>query len=371
MNSTRKSQSKTAEAVTKSAEDWHKYWREYGFPYVAAYLNPQILFRRLRDIATQPHRIRRYIAYTQYRLKEAFQLPRDVSLQWRGRYVSVYVPLSDYEKMDILVDNYTEHSRIQVKKNPADISLYEHYMNGGLLANVIQLLLSRRMNPGNVRDMREMMYDKEFKYIYNASAESVIFYICMWSILFSSTSQAQRLSDIVVLDGAGGYGSRLLASLVLGCRAYHGVEPNTMSTPGFARMIQELGGSRERQQHYRMYEDGLPDARAVHMIPDGSVDLVMFSPPLFTGEVYSTDAKQSTIMFKSFDEWRNGFLYKSLDVLWSKLKIGGYIVFQSMRYDYIHYYVASQLQRARYLGVIARKTYAGRYKPNWIWTKTH
>jgi hypothetical protein len=55
--------------------------------------------------------------------------------------------------------------------------------------------------------------------------------------------------------------------------------------------------------------------------------------------------------------------------LWSKLSIGGFIVFQSIRYNLIRELIEKEFKDAKFLGVISRKTYSGRFKPNWIWTK--
>ena len=70
-----------------------------------------------------------------------------------------------------------------------------------------------------------------------------------------------EFSSMHVLDGAGGYGTRLLASIVLNMH-YIGVEPNTMSTAGFKEMIEMFGDSKKQI----MYEDGLPNAVGINSI---------------------------------------------------------------------------------------------------------
>jgi hypothetical protein len=199
--------------------------------------------------------------------------------------------------------------------------------------------------------------------IYNASPESTIFYILLWKLLYPNKTY-DEFSKLRVLDGAGGYGTRLLASIVLNMH-YIGVEPNTMSTAGFKEMIDMFGDSKKQI----MYEDGLPNAVGVNSIKNNTMDIVMFSPPMYDGEIYSNDDKQSTNMFKDYNTWKNKFLYESLRILWSKLSIGGFIVFQSIRYNLIRELIEKEFEDARFLGVISRKTYSGRFKPNWIWTK--
>ena len=85
-------------------------------------------------------------------------------------------------------------------------------------------------------------------------------------------------------------------------------------------MIEDFGDSKKQI----MYEDGLPFARGILKLDDDSADIVMFSPPLWGGEIYSDDKLQSINLFKDFKIWKYDFVYKSLEVLWSKLKPGGF-----------------------------------------------
>ena len=189
----------------------------------------------------------------------------------------------------------------------------------------------------------------------------------IWKLLFPLL---EDLSSLKILDGAGGYGSRLMAAIMLNA-TYVGIEPNPLSTPGFQKMI-EMFGSSEKQ---KMLEDGLPNAAGVDKLPPGWADVVMFSPPMWGKEVYNDETveKQSTNMFTNEKTWLNEFLYASIEVLWSRLRVGGYIVFQSVRYDYIGEYMMrehfTKRKDGEFMGIISRVTSSGRYKPNWVWQK--
>lgn len=80
-------------------------------------------------------------------------------------------------------------------------------------------------------------------------------------------------------------------------------------------------------------------------------------------------------MFNNEKMWLNEFLHASIEVLWSRLRVGGYIVFQSVRYDYIGEYMLNEhvnkKQDGVFKGIISRVTTSGRYKPNWIWQKVN
>jgi len=151
------------------------------------------------------------------------------------------------------------------------------------------------------------------------------------------------------------------------------VEPNPLSSPGFSKMI-EMFGSSEKQ---KMLEDGLPGAVGVENLPFGWADIVMFSPPMWGKEVYNDDTvkNQSTNMFNDEKVWLKEFLHASIEVLWSRLRVGGYIVFQSVRYDYIGQHMIKEhvekQKDAEFKGILSRVTTGGRYKPNWVWQKTN
>ena len=295
-----------------------------------------------------------YISYNYFKCdREKFEITEDI--KFNNKYISIFIPLEDFNNIDILIDYFTEKSRIKAQKNKDSPSLYEYYYNKDLLSKSINFLQKNNKEIDFV-NLRDSFY--EFKEIYNASGESTLFYITLIKILFNN-----NVNNIKILDGAGGYGTRLLAAILLNAH-YIGVEPNSMSSKGFKRMIKKIGDKNKQI----MYEDGLPDAIKINELENNSMDLVMFSPPLFDGEIYSDDEKQSINLFKDFNTWKYKFLHKSIEILWSKLKVGGFIVFQSLRYNLIREKLQT-FDNAEYKGVIARKTYSGRYKPNWIWIK--
>jgi hypothetical protein len=80
-------------------------------------------------------------------------------------------------------------------------------------------------------------------------------------------------------------------------------------------------------------------------------------------------------MFNNEKMWLKEFLQASIEVLWSRLRVGGFIVFQSVRYDYIGQHMIKEhvekQKDAEFKGILSRVTTGGRYKPNWVWQKTN
>jgi hypothetical protein len=302
-----------------------------------------------------------------------------------GEFVSIKSPDEVVLDKDyLLVDYFTESSKITVRIAKGEPSLEEHFTKGTLVEKAVRALRRKSLEitdenlhdiivsqseGGQAFNMKMSSIDGKEKKVYLSSAENTFVYIIMWKLLFPSL---EDLSSLKILDGAGGYGSRLMAAIILNA-TYVGVEPNPLSTPGFHKMI-EMFGSPEKQ---KMLEDGLPNAVGVDKLPPGWADVVMFSPPMWGKEVYNDETveKQSTNMFNNEKIWLSEFLRASIEVLWSRLRVGGFIVFQSVRYDYIGEHMMKEhvenKQDAEFIGILSRVTSSGRYKPNWVWQKVN
>jgi hypothetical protein len=297
-------------------------------------------------------------------------------MKFNGEFISVLS--QDRKLLDEdynLVDYFTEPSKIVVRLGPDKPSLADHFKDGTLVANAMRIL-KQKSRPINGRTIHDMVVSQsdgmktsviggKDQSVYLSSAENVFVYIILFKLLYPKMT-TEQLATLNILDGAGGYGSRLMASIMLDAN-YIGVEPNPLSTPGFTEMIKVFGTPSKQ----RMLEDGLPSAGEFLQIPDGWAHIVMFSPPMWGKEVYNdADEKQSIHMFNNEQLWLEQFLYASIEELWKRLRVGGYIVFQSVRYDYIgEHMIKHHANDAEFKGIIARVTSNGRRKPNWVWQK--
>ena len=119
---------------------------------------------------------------------------------------------------------------------------------------------------------------------------------------------------------------------------------------------------------YGAYPEGLPSSPHINNTPANSQDLIFFSPPAFDEEIYGTHEGQSILLFPTFDDWLENFLKHSLDILVSKLKPTGYLIIQSRKIKYIYAHLIHNIG-LEFKGVIARRTYSDKYKPNHIFVK--
>jgi len=386
------SQKSVAPAVAKTsaaakrealATEMVKVIIEKGFPYVNTWLSAQdmrSIFNALRDlmVSSPLQRLQElgYVNDAVYDLsREKAELGRFIKdrkpdIKFNGKYVSIESQNPDLLDDDyLLVDYFTESAKNKVRLSATEPSLEEHFNRGTLVSNAVSIL-KLNIDPTNlhklivnqVGKMKSSVIDGVEKRVYISSAENVFVYIILIRLLFPDVA----LNSLNILDGAAGFGSRLMAAIMLNAK-YTGVEPNPLVVPGLNKMIEMLGS----QSKQKVIQDGLPGAPEFLAIPEQWSDVIFFSPPMWGMEIYNEDDKNQSInMFRDEQTWLAQFLYKSLEELWNRLKVGGFIVFQSVRYDYIgNYMLAHHAADAQYKGIISRITSSKRHKPNWIWQK--
>jgi len=126
-----------------------------------------------------------------------------------------------------------------------------------------------------------------------------------------------------VLDFSMGWGDRILgAHASEHVKKYIGFDPNLSLIEGYTKQIteyQKLG----TPMRFKLYPWG---AESEQIEVQDEVDLVFTSPPYFDKEKYDQSEQQSYKKFKKFDDWMNGFLFKSIELRTKTLKSGGHLV---------------------------------------------
>ena len=143
--------------------------------------------------------------------------------------------------------------------------------------------------------------------------------------------------DCLVVDPCAGWGGRLLGTLCVNRTAtvrYFGIDPETRNKAAYENLLRrvqvylkaEVKGPREADFSYRPFEDWITSPKANAM--KGKVDLIMTSPPYFSAEHYNTtNARQSTNRYKTYEEWREKFYRALVHGAHDLLKPGGVAVF--------------------------------------------
>jgi hypothetical protein len=103
----------------------------------------------------------------------------------------------------------------------------------------------------------------------------------------------------VVYDSSGGWGGRLLGARLAGVTTYIACEPSTATFEGLQALAALAAGPMAVELHCVGSED---------FIVGEIVDVAFTSPPYFSLELYADEPSQSHIKFRTFDEWKVGFL---------------------------------------------------------------
>jgi hypothetical protein len=122
----------------------------------------------------------------------------------------------------------------------------------------------------------------------------------------------------VFLDTSTGYGGRLVGFMASRCHRYIGIDPSKKTHDANVRMIHDLGFSERVELINEPAED-------VVCVPH-PVDIAFTSPPYFSKEHYSDEDTQSWIRYRSFEDWRDGFLVPMIKLQYRSLKTSSFSV---------------------------------------------
>lgn len=185
-----------------------------------------------------------------------------------------------------------------------------------------------------------------------------------WMISLLRLLHPDGFSDKSILHPSAGWGPILALAAAFGMD-YTGVDPNLALKPGLEQMIKDIGDASKQEVIYQPFED---------VILTKMHDIVIWSPPYFNFERYSTDKTQSIVRYPKFEGWMNNFLLPSTVKAWNQLKVGGYMVIHLS--DSKMYSMCDRVNdtiekcgNGKYLGVIAVASECPKWRPLWIWEK--
>lgn len=363
------------------------------------------------------------IVPTRYRIINMPQLS-PAALQYRGRQVLIALDPADYETMNWMSDWFNERARLQCKRYDEPLSPMEYWVR--YKDGIVDSIPPERLTP---RALSDAVYEKVMgcNNFRPGLMRAMIAH-------FRGANRASNPAPYRVLDFSAGWGDRLIGALAAGADAtdtrtggadldptasllaalgddrvggsassggadstsassdsapvhYTGVDPNPETQEGYREIIRTFGGESDIIQ--------APFQRAdLSHIPDGTIDLVLTSPPYFALESYGEDEGQSIVEFPELDGWFSGFLMTSLRRCWEKLAVGGHmvIVINNIRdsEDFVLRMIAgvNDAPDAEYLGVLpyaeqredrrngrggarnGAQTYYKSPQPMWIWRKS-
>ncbi|MDC1213860.1 site-specific DNA-methyltransferase [Rhodospirillales bacterium] len=201
------------------------------------------------------------------------------------------------------------------------------------------------------------------------------------------TEEFKGQNRIVIYDPSAGWGGRILGAMSARERKIHyvGTDPNTdhwmpdYDQTKYEYLAEYFNGNVRggRPNTFELFTEG---SEVIHKAPKfkkykGKVDLVFTSPPYFAAEGYSDDDTQSYKKFPVYEEWRDGFLRRTLQTAVEYLKPNRYLLwniadvgmdggFLSMERDSKEILLSLGMKYCGFLKMVLKSTPGGN-KQNW------
>ena len=337
--------------------------------------------------------------------------------KWKSRYV--YLESGRYTQTDVITDFFTEPYRVRARKYYSKHSPYENWTNHQQYESFKKSVAITKkaienghvMDPDIDSDENEALRRKLIRENYESYLELVkpfeiglltkpkikywatetffnsckhvttfrpTWVVSLYRIIepelltwkYSGNTDPER--TVHVLDPSMGWGDRLLGTMAYKSTkldsstiqrgsaekqwSYTGYDPNLKLESAYRKMIELFGDSEKHQIHMEPFEKA--------DVPENTFDIAFTSPPFFDLEIYDEDpasnSGQSIVNYRTFEEWRDQFLYVMLKKMWLGLKMGGILclhigdygkyTFVEEMLDYI-----STFKYSFYLGVIGIK----------------
>lgn len=319
---------------------------EISYPHHRLWIRPATeIFTNLRQFIPRPQYFRYYLRayFPKYKL---YLAPK-----FRGQSVYLMGSMFDYWNIDVLSDWYLEDERLKAHRDGV-ISPIEFWNS-----EAGQQIAKDFPNP---QECRQELFKKTY--------EARQFRPTWVRGLIHLVYPGLPVKGKTMLDISAGWGDRLLSAMAMGMK-YIGYDPNINLKDGHDEMIKDFGNPKDHQVIYRPFEDVV--------IPDGSVDVVLSSPPFFTLEQYSKSETQSVVRYPKLGDWLRGFLIPSLTMAWSALRDDGYLIlhlgdtWENPICELIQRYIESCLPGSSWEGIVGVSGGgpSPKFGPVWIWRR--
>jgi hypothetical protein len=271
---------------------------ELQFPFAGEYLPPPAtMMQNLRTI--QPT-----YDFEPYQYLAAYNTPNKLFLppSFRGGNVVIHSPHDpNYKLVDGMTDLFIEDQRIKARKVYAKESTLECWIDPDCVTKIMTNVVDRYPDyePEHLREA-----------IYDISPDPGLFKL-MWvkGLLTFLAADQINAGTCRMIDVSSGWGDRLLAAIGMGCD-YLGFDPNIDLKRGHDAMIAAFGNPEKQKVVYEPFEEA-------DLSKEGEFDVSIISPPFFDIEIYQGE-RQSIEKFPSITDWIVGFLFASLQKIWSK-----------------------------------------------------
>lgn len=348
----------------KELQSFNNYLDEKGFPWAHKTVNVNEHIEKFLKyepkIGTVKYKLSAFFPKYRYYLPPLF----------RGIPITVKSSFADLIEINNLTDVWTEKVRLATKKSEESSSPLAEIDKAKTREIAFETL---RKENHKAEQCDAFRVRQVFGYI---THEAHNFKLTWIKGLLSTIKGLDFWKGKRWLDISTGYGDRLLAAGLLEFEYYLGFDPNLELKEPIGNMIQELE-KRNTALKDKLRSVCLPFEDSEEILDkEEPFDLVLSSPPFFTAEIYSDDKNQSVQRYQSIESWMKSFLFKSIEIAWRHLKVGGYLVLyvgdprviKGSIAEPMNLFIES-LNNSSYEGIIGLENDMGVSRPCWVWCK--
>jgi hypothetical protein len=199
--------------------------------------------------------------------------------------------------------------QIEVKAVNSPRTPLQSFNDDKLLNRIFELILEegKEINDSQVRSKSRIVFFTQFASNFRPSfAKQIYSYFCKEGLIY---------------DFSSGFGGRLLGFIASNWqnknKKYIAVEPSTKTYDGLNQMSNFFSMQNLVEIHKIGSELFCP--KKYH----GKIDLAFSSPPYFNKEKYSDEETQSCNKFAKYEDWKEKFLFTTIENTYRMLKRGG------------------------------------------------
>ena len=265
---------------------------------------------------------------------------------------------------DIITEYFIEDIRINCENVNFKLSPIKYYNLNKKKIDTIFKNLIQKLNIKQDEKLRKY-------YIFKNLIKKHLIRDCDVFPLFVPLSIYCTFKPRSVLDMSSGWGDRLIGAIAYGECDYQGVDPNSKLQEKYKNIVDTLT-PKNSTHTYSVIKSPFEEIKLTQ-----KYDMMFSSPPYFIAEKYSNNNNQSFKKHPQITKWLKKFMYKSIDIIWTHLNAGGYLIMVindvRIKKDIIHYtenilsYIASK-KGSKFINMLKYKT-KHTIQPIWCFQK--
>ena len=256
-------------------------------------------------------------SYIQDMLK-ASPFLKDETRGYQGKEIALVFYESDYERLDIISDYFTENVRIGCNVRGKLSPRVEYKKSSGRVVNAAIDKALKYKHGLNTKSLSDAIYDVGMKMC-------TTFKISVAMAIFDAF---RPQSVLVPFEG---WSDKMIAAyLSETVTTYVSTDPNKELQGPYQNVVDYMSRYRPKMTAH-VYDRPIEDLDLTAIYgPPGALsnpDLVFGSPPYSTYEVYGKDPEQSISKFPKYQEWLDKWFLPVIVKLWAYVKPGGHLIY--------------------------------------------